>query len=141
MVLTKSADLSDTGSMTTLPASSVPLSPDSRLPVFVSSTGKVHLRGTYGWGVGTACSDRFVMGNLAEALVRDIDCEHCMAHDLPTNYEVRVPDRRYSTGYRVVHSEVGTMDDAEELASKVGGSAYAVHCPPEEQHAHGEADG
>lgn len=115
--------------MTTVPFSTIPLSPDSRLPVFVSSTGKVHRRGTYPWGTGTACSDRFVMGIATEALVRDIDCEHCLANDLPATYEVRIPDRRYSTGYRVVHAGLAIQEDAEVLASRAGESAYVEEVP------------
>lgn len=110
--------------MTMLPFSTVPLSPDSRLPVFVSSTGKVHRRGTYPWGTGTACSDRFVMGIATEALVRDINCEHCLHNDIPATYEVRLPDRRYKAGYRVVHSGVASKEDAEVLAARIGESAY-----------------
>lgn len=112
--------------MTTMPLPAAGLTLDTRLPVFVSSTGKVHLRATYRWGMGIACSDRFVTGTIAEALVRDIDCEHCIANDLPATYEVRLPDKRYRVGYRVVHAGLAVPEEADRLAEEVGENAYVA---------------
>ena len=48
-----------------------------RTPVFLSATGKKHLAQIHDWGVGAACTDRFIMGQQIDGLVGDVDCGHC----------------------------------------------------------------
>ena len=99
-----------------------PLGPDSRVSVFVTQTGKVHKAAFYVWGPGMACSDAFVLGTSTEALVRDIDCERCRAHDLPGTWEIRIPDRRYKSGYRVVSSGIASEAEADQMVGSIKSS-------------------
>ena len=115
-----------------------PLGPESRVAVFVSSAGKVHRSASYSWGVGAACSGRFLSGRPTEALVKDIDCQHCMAHELPDTWEVRIPDRRYKVGYRVAHSGLPSQAEAEVFAATLSDKdAYVASVGlTEEDHEH-----
>lgn len=97
--------------------------PDSRVEGFVTRTGKVHKSASYEWGVGIACSDRFTIGTATSVLVRDINCEHCIEHDLPDTWEVRIADKRYSDGYRVASKGLPSKAAAEALASQIGKKA------------------
>lgn len=117
--------------------STIPLSPDSRIALFVSSTGKVHKAASYRWGIGMACSDAFTTGESTEGPVSAIDCARCIAHDLPDTWEIRIPDKRYNTGYRVASSGIASEDEANVMVQRIkdepnynGAEPYAVSVPP-----------
>lgn len=93
--------------------------PFTRIPLFLSETGKRHRVGSYDWGDGVACNDRFLMGRVIEGLVGDVDCEHCLAWRTAPTYDVVTPDKRYKTGYRVVHKAVPEREEAERLANRL----------------------
>lgn len=95
-------------------------SPDTRLRLFQTlDTGLLHRLADSPWP-RPLCMERYVIGKDIEAQVKDISCERCLAWYDPVTYEVRIPDARYKTGYRVVHEQVADEETARALAEKTG---------------------
>lgn len=115
----------------TLLASDQPIGPDTTVEAFQAHTGTVHLRESHPWGVGAACTNRMVLGLALLTQYREITCGRCLGK-APETYEVRLPDKRYKTGYRVVHSGVATAEEAQALAEEIGEKAYVEAVPIED---------
>ena len=77
------------------------LSPHSRVDTFHPLDGSTHLLVRYDWGPGVACSTRFVSGETGSTVVSAISCEDCVGALSTGTFEVRKPDKRYATGFRV----------------------------------------
>jgi hypothetical protein len=89
-----------------------------RIDLFVSySTGTVHKAATYKHGRGPECVEQWMLGRVVSGLVRDLTCLRCQGKEEPT-YDVVFPDKRYSTGYRVVHEAIEDKAQAEALAEE-----------------------
>lgn len=91
--------------------------------LFISHTGTVHYAGTYQWGPGPECVERFLLGQREQGLESQVTCQRCITNHLPTVYEIRVPDRRTTSGYRV-KATTEDPDEIERLLSEHGERAY-----------------
>lgn len=63
---------------------SAPAAPPSefeRVDVFISHTGKVHYLKKHHWGLGAACTDRYLFGQTASEIRQQVDCKRCRADD------------------------------------------------------------
>lgn len=109
--------------MTTNPTAP-PLGPDSRVSGIVTET-RTHMAKQHEWGLGAACTNRWVTGVAADVLVRDIDCKHCLNNEVPDSYQVRLPDRRYQSGYRVVSTGL-TLEDAYQMVADLKAEKPAI---------------
>lgn len=58
------------------PASEDP-SEFERVDVFISHTGKVHYVKKHPWGIGAACTDRYLIGDPATEIRQQVDCGRC----------------------------------------------------------------
>lgn len=89
-----------------------------RLELFQTlSTGEVHRAATYGHGRGPACVERWMLGQVFSGLSKDVTCRRCQGREEAT-YDVVLPDKRYNTGYRVVHEAVA-LEDAQRLSEEI----------------------
>lgn len=98
----------------------------TRIPIFITrSTGTIHRIESRPWGEGPACTSEWTVGTATSGLVGDVDCQNCIQYNTPPTWDVVLPDKRYKTGYRVVHEGIADHDLAEEMAAEIP-NAYTV---------------
>lgn len=54
-----------------------------RVDVFISHTGKVHYSAKHSWGMGAACTDRYLIGTATTEVRSQVDCGRCTASENP----------------------------------------------------------
>lgn len=104
--------------------------PFTRAPLFVSRSGTRHRGASRPWGPGAMCTSAFLLGEAINGLAGDVTCKRCIEQATPVTWDVVLPDKRYKTGYRVVHERVGDYTEAEALANKIIDDLPSDHALP-----------
>lgn len=53
------------------------IGPDTQIGTFISHTGTVHRSEVHSWGIGAACTNRFMQGMPSMGPASTVDCGRC----------------------------------------------------------------